>query len=346
MDIFISLLFLALGVINPFFSAIVYYLSQESITNLIEKNYKAAQRLRELKLEYDELINSFIILELISYLISYTFLFKIITINNYFGYFDFNLFLIIGIFFIIIVLFFRFLFQSIGIKFTDFLAGFLSYPIYLISLILKPITILLKFLNKAIVGNPNVEESRDEITELVETAHEEGALDTDEYRILKNIMHFSEILVSDVMTPRTVVFSCSCEKTVNELINVPEIKMYSRFPVWEGESIDDGIIGYVMSKDVLLAALNGKGMLKMRDFVRDIHFIYENIELDTALERFLNRRQHVFMVIDEYGGIEGLITMEDVLETILGVEIVDEVDKVVDLRHLAKQRRDSRIASL
>jgi CBS domain containing-hemolysin-like protein len=121
--------------------------------------------------------------------------------------------------------------------------------------------------------------------------------------------------------------------------------MYSRFPIWEGESLDDGIIGYVMSKDILLAALKGKGATKLRDFCREVYFIPENAELDTTLERFLNRRQHLFVVVDEYGGIEGLITMEDVLETMLGAEIVDEVDKVVDLRLLAKQRRDNRIAS-
>jgi CBS domain containing-hemolysin-like protein len=346
MEIFISLLIFILGVISPFFSAIVYYLSQETISNLIEKNYKVAQRLRELKLDYDELINSFVILEFISYLVSYTLIIKLILIDNYFGTPDFNFVIIANIIFIILLLFFRFLFQAIGIKFADFFAGSISFPIYLFSIIIKPITLILKLLNKAIVGSPNVEESRDEISELVESAHEEGAIDPDEYRILKNIMHFNEILVSDVMTPRTVIFSCSGDKTVNDLVKVSELQMYSRFPVWEGESVDDGIIGYVMSKDVLLAALNGKGLMKMRDFVREIYFIPENAELDTALERFLNRRQHMFMVVDEYGGIEGLITMEDVLETILGVEIVDEVDKVVDLRHLAKQRRDSRIASL
>jgi len=101
-----------------------------------------------------------------------------------------------------------------------------------------------------------------------------------------------------------------------------------------------------MSKDVLLAALNDKVGLKLRDLYREVYFIPESAQLDDVLERFLNRRQHLFMVVDEYGGMEGLITMEDVLETILGTEILDEADKVADLRQLAKQRRDSRIAGL
>lgn len=328
------------------FSAVIYYLSQETINELIEKNYRTAQRLRSLKTDYDELVNSYIIFEFIAYFISFIAL-TLFLINNYYSESNFlNVFLIVSVTFVLSLIFFRFLLQSIGIKFADTIAASFSFLMLVTSKSISPITSILKLLNRAIVGSPNVEESRDELSELVESAHEEGAIEPSEYRILKNIMHFNEILVSDVMTPRTVVFSCAADRAVDEILDTPELKMYSRFPIWEGDSVDDGIIGYIMSKDIFLAALKGKGASKLRDFNREIYFIPENAELDTALERFLNRRQHMFMVVDEYGGIEGLITMEDVLETMLGVEIVDEVDKVVDLRQLAKQRRDSRIASL
>jgi len=125
-----------------------------------------------------------------------------------------------------------------------------------------------------------------------------------------------------------------------------ELMQYSRFPIWEGNSLDDDVVGYVLSADILRAALTGKSNTKLRSLSREVYIIPENAELDDALDMFLRRRQHQFVVVDEYGGVEGLITMEDVLETILGVEIVDEVDKVVDLRMVAKQRRDKRIASL
>ncbi len=343
MEIFLSILFLFIGTIHPLFSAVIYYLSQDTISDLIEKNYKSAQRLRTLKVEFDELVNPYIIWEFIFYSIS---VFLLLKFMDFQSNIDPLLNTAIFVLFIISLVILRFFMQATGIKLANQLAPALSGMIYSIYFISKPLTYVINILNKSIVGKPDVEESRDEISELVESAHEEGAIDTEEYRILKNIMNFSEILVSDVMTPRTVIFSCSSDLTVDELAAMQELQMYSRFPVWEGDAIDDGIIGYAMSKDVLIAALNGKGNLKVKDFVREIYFIPENAELDTALERFLNRRQHMFMVVDEYGGIEGLITMEDVLETILGVEIVDEVDKVVDLRQLAKQRRDSRIASL
>lgn len=346
MDIPLSILLLTVGAFSPFFSAVIYYLSQETINKLIENNYKAAQRLRNLKNDYDELINSFIIFELIAYILSYAFLAQSIQNEIFIGFAEPITFIIATAIFILTVLTLRFFLQALGIRFADSVAGSLSFLINAHSILLMPVTGLFKIMNSAIVGIPNAEESRDEISELVESAHEEGAIEPSEYRILKNIMHFSEILVSDVMTPRTVAFSCAADRTVDEVLNLPELMMYSRFPIWEGDSVDDGIIGYVMSKDIFLAALKGKGGVTIRDFNREIYFIPENAELDTALERFLNRRQHMFMVVDEYGGIEGLITMEDVLETMLGVEIVDEVDKFVDLRQLAKQRRDSRIASL
>jgi CBS domain containing-hemolysin-like protein len=189
------------------------------------------------------------------------------------------------------------------------------------------------------------EEAREELEALVETAREEGALDAGEYRIMTNIMRLSSIEVSDVMTPRLVVFSLPETLTVGDAVKRPELQMYSRFPVHGGGSLDD-VTGYVMTKDVLRAALAGRHAVELGKLKREVHFIPENVSLDQALEQFLQRRQHLFMVVDEYGGVEGLIAMEDVMETMLGAEIVDEADHVIDLRALAKQRRDARVAQL
>ena len=140
-----------------------------------------------------------------------------------------------------------------------------------------------------------------------------------------------------------MVFSVPSTKTVAEVALLPELQMYSRFPVWEGDSID-GVIGYALTKDVLRAALDGRRNRTLDRLVRQANFIPDNATLEKALEQFLQGRQHMFVVVDEYGGIEGLVTMEDVLETMLGTEIMDEADRVVDLRDLAKSRRDKRVA--
>ena len=106
------------------------------------------------------------------------------------------------------------------------------------------------------------------------------------------------------------------------------------------------MVGYVTTKEVFYAALVGDSKRPLTDFVRKIGFIPENAELGKAFDLLVARQQHLFIVVDEYGGIEGLLTMEDVLETILGVEIVDEADKVTDLRLLAKTKRDARIKTI
>ena len=203
-------------------------------------------------------------------------------------------------------------------------------------------SILTRLLVKA-SGKENDDTSLEEISGLVEEAREEGSIDAGEYRLMTNVMKFNNVLVSDVMTPRVVLFSCRADMIVEETLKLPELQVYSRFPIWVGDSIDDKVVGYVTTKEVFNAALNGKNNITLQQLARSIHFIPENAELGTVLEELLRNKQQLYLVVDEYGGIEGLITMEDVLETILGVEIIDEADKIADLRQLAKQKREERI---
>ncbi len=340
MEIYTCILLLIFGFQAVFFFAVISELSLDDISRISESDYKAAQKLQKLQSEFSYNVNSFQIIELITFFASIPLFYLFIEKYNTFP----ELISIYVAFFILSLLLLKYLVQAFGLKYSSKVAQNLSGIIYFYDAMISPITNLLIFLNELIAGDKIDEASREDIKELVETAREEGSIDPGEYRILKNIMNFSQVFVSDVMTPRTVIFSFESGRTIDDVINLPEIQMYSRFPIWEGESLDDGVIGYVMSKDILQAKLMGKGASKLRDFAREVFFIPENTPLDTTLSRFLNRRQHLFVVVDEYGGIEGIITMEDVVETMLGVEIVDEVDKVVDLRQLAKQRRDSRIA--
>ncbi len=236
--------------------------------------------------------------------------------------------------------------SALGERTADHALRFVSVGILTTSLLATPFIWAhraLIALTKPRTREEEEEEAREELEALVETAREEGALDAGEYRIMTNIMRLSSIEVSDVMTPRTVVSSLNAKHTVGDVIKLPELQMFSRMPVYDGDDLDD-VVGYVMTKDILRAALAGRNSVQLAKLKRDVAFIPENIALDQALEQFLQKRQHLFMVVDEYGGVEGLITMEDVLETMLGAEIIDEADHVVDLRALAKQRRDARIA--
>lgn len=248
--------------------------------------------------------------------------------------------LAISLFLVIII---KTLISAIGERYAERLTSSTYAYLRLLSILIYPLSVLLVRLGTVINPPMTESEQREEFDALVDTAREEGTLDDGEYRIFKSIMNFSEIRVADIMTPRSVVFSVPSSKTVAEVALMPELQMYSRFPVWEGDSID-GVIGYALTKDVLRAALDGRRNRTMDRIVRQANFIPDNATLEKALEQFLQGRQHMFVVVDEYGGIEGLVTMEDVLETMLGAEIVDEADRVVDLRELAKSRRDKRVA--
>jgi CBS domain containing-hemolysin-like protein len=309
----------------------------ENIDNSINKKNS---ELQELKLNYDDTSNAFSAIEMCAYSI-YATLSSVLLFSIYNDWFIFLYYLPIT--FILIILLRTVSYslgvrtaQTVGIKLVGFLKfyRFINYPFYM----------LIKFIKMKIQGDKSDEISLEELSAIVDNVCEEGSLGFGELKILKNVMKFREVYVSDIMTPRTVIFNLSADSLVSEVVNSPEIQMYSRFPIRDGESLDDGVVGYVMSKDVFKAALDAKGDLKLRELAREVNFVPENGELDVALDLFLKRKQHLFMVVDEYGGIEGLLTMEDVIETILGSEIVDEADRVVDLREFAKQRRDKRIA--
>lgn len=340
--IIINILVILVGSICALFSAIITNFSLEQQNEVFNKLTKRAERLRTLKLEDEKANLAYNLFEMLLYVISCVMTGYVVhQLTEDFQYIFYSIIII----FVFIVLLRTFL-HSIGKRYANYLAYHFANFLYVLYKIFKPFAYPIKLIKNKI-GVEIVEDAAiEELNDLLETAHEEGSIESDEYRILKNIIHFSEVLVSDVMTPRTVIFSCEANLTVSEVLKYPEIKMYSRIPIWEGESLDDGILGYVMTKDILYSIISGKTSTKLKDLARNIEYIPENAQLDVALERFLQLQQHIFLVVDEYGGIEGLITMEDVIETILGVEIIDEADKVADLRELAKSLRNRRIQQL
>jgi CBS domain containing-hemolysin-like protein len=325
-----------------FLFGIVDSLTKEELQLLAEINPKKTLKLKQTHNNFNKNYSGFELIELILLFIS------IISLSNYLISYQINF--IISIVAIVIIGFSYYMFRALVISFGErnsnrFALKF-SLILYIVHLLTNPLVELIEKMTRQIKGKTETEESINEIHELFETAREEGSLDADEYRLLKNIMNFSEVLVMDVMTPRTVIFSFNANKEVSEVVNNPELQTFSRFPIWDGVSLDDKIVGYVLSKDIFGAALNNELNKPLKNFARDVYIIPETADLSVALEKFLKRRQHLFLVVDEYGNVSGLITMEDVLETILGVEILDEADKVTDLRKLAVEKRNNRIKSI
>jgi CBS domain containing-hemolysin-like protein len=138
------------------------------------------------------------------------------------------------------------------------------------------------------------------------------------------------------MTPRTVMFSLQQDMTVGELLKRHRVLPYSRMPIY-AETTDD-IKLFVLRNEVLMAAAQDRHDTPLQELARPLHSIPEGMTVDTVLNEFTTRQQHMFLVFDEYGGTAGIITMEDAVESLIGVEITDESDLVADLRELAQQR--------
>jgi CBS domain containing-hemolysin-like protein len=147
------------------------------------------------------------------------------------------------------------------------------------------------------------------------------------------------------MTPRTVTFMMPLEATIADLLAKQENQTFSRVPLYDGSR--DRVSGYILQNDVLRALANGGDRnAPLSKFKRDISFIPETASVGAALRQIVANAEHIAVVADEHGGIAGLVTLEDLTETVLGVEIVDESDQVVDLRKAAINLRDRRLERL
>mgnify|MGYP000181983720 CR=1 FL=1 len=178
--------------------------------------------------------------------------------------------------------------------------------------------------------------SREEFTAMAELGEEEGVFEEKESRILRNLFRFNSLRVQDVMTPRTVVFDLPEGKTIGEVVEEHDEFRFSRIPVYDDDP--DDVTGYVLKDEILLRAAQEEHEVSLEEMAREILVVRENLPLPDLLERLLDRLEHIALVVDEYGGVAGVVSMEDVVETLLGLEIVDEADSVEDMQALARKQ--------
>jgi len=178
--------------------------------------------------------------------------------------------------------------------------------------------------------------SREEFTAMAELGEEEGVFEEKESRILRNLFRFNSLRVKDVMTPRTVIFNLPEETTIGDVVEEHDEFRFSRIPVYDDDP--DDITGYVLKDEMLLRAAQEEFDVSLAEISRDILVVHETLPLPDLLERLLDRLEHIALVVDEYGGVAGVVTMEDVVETLLGLEIVDEADSVEDMQALARKQ--------
>ena len=221
------------------------------------------------------------------------------------------------------------------------LAGLAARFVRLLVVVLYPLIWVSEQITKLITGGkPAHPFNLEEFAALADVGVEAGHIEAGESRIVKNVFRFRELHVEAIMTPRTVVFALSREMTVDEALAEHPTPPFSRIPIY-GDNRDD-IHAFVLKTELLSAKLAGRGEAKLRDIGRPLEAVSEKTTLEVVLERLLDSRLHLLLVIDEFGGLAGLVTLEDVVETLLGLEIVDEGDQTADLRKLARQRWEER----
>jgi len=182
--------------------------------------------------------------------------------------------------------------------------------------------------------------SREDFTVMTDIAHEEGVFEKSESTIIKNLLRFDEVLVKDVMTPRAVMKIASEKKTISEFFQDNPKMRFSRIPV-HGEKLDH-IDGFVLKDTILEEMVNNNGDIPLSDIKREILITERNTPIPKLFDTLIKKREHVALVVDEYGSVSGLVTMEDVIETLLGLEIMDESDNVADLQELARKNWEKR----
>ena len=195
---------------------------------------------------------------------------------------------------------------------------------------------VLKMITKLFGGHGEGEGvSRAELVAMAQIGSETGQIEDDESRILQNLFMFKSSKVRDIMTPRTVVYALSQNTGVDEFLTEAMPKPFSRVPVFENER--DHITGFVLKSDIMSVKLHGKDEgKKLTDFIRDIKAVSENDSIYDAFKTMTQEKQQLMLVVDDFGGMAGVVSMEDVVETLLGMEIVDEADSNEDMQVLAR----------
>lgn len=221
------------------------------------------------------------------------------------------------------------------------LAGLATRFVRLLIVTLYPLIWISERLTTLITGGrPAHPFSLEEFAALADVGVEAGHIDADESRIVKNVFRLRELQVQAIMTPRTVVFALPREMTIDEALAVHPNPPFSRIPIYR-ETHDD-VRAFVLKTDMLRQKLDGRGDRPLDEIGREIQAVSEKASLEAVLERLIDSRQHILLVLDEFGGLAGLVSLEDVVETLLGLEIVDEGDQIDDLRKLARQRWEER----
>ena len=227
--------------------------------------------------------------------------------------------------------------KTIGSRHWKKLMGFTTRALRLIIIVLFPIVWVVEKLSKTIAEDEDeAAVSREEVAAMADMAEDEEVIDEDENKIIQNVIKLDDVKAEDVMTPTTVAAIAPEQMTLKEFYRDKAYSHFSRIPVYSDS--DEYITGYVLRSEALELLTEDKFNMTLGEIKRDIVMYKEEMPVSEIWDSMLRNKRHIACVIDEYGSFQGIITLEDIIETIVGLEIMDERDDVADMRQLALDR--------
>jgi len=238
---------------------------------------------------------------------------------------------------VLILVFSEIIPKTIGTSHWKSLMGFATRTISVLIVVLYPIVICVETLQKLITPKSSETSiSREEVGAMADVAEESGELDEDENEIIQNIITIDEIKAEEVMTPRVVAAIAPESMTIKAFYKDKRYLHHSRIPVYADN--DEYITGYILRIEALQLMAEDRFDVRLSEIRRDIPAFQEDTSIDVIWDEMLQNKEQIAAIINEYGSFQGILTMEDVIETILGDEIVDERDAVEDMQQLARER--------
>jgi len=231
--------------------------------------------------------------------------------------------------------------KTIGARYWRKLALVSAQIIFWMIIVTYPLVIISEFITKLFSKNKDDQKtSREEISAMADIGTQEGIFEEKQNKIIQNLIRLKSIKAMEIMTPRVVVAMANENMSLNDFAKGKEFLHYSRIPVYSVNI--DNISGYILRKNVFEKLTEGNSHLTLKDIIREIVAVPETIQLLDIWEILLQKKEHIALIIDEYGGMAGIVTLEDIIETLLGLEIVDEKDSIADMQQYARERWHNR----
>jgi CBS domain containing-hemolysin-like protein len=334
--IIVILALLIISFICSVMEAVILSISRPYIQLLIDRKSRSGRLLLKLKEKIEEPISAILTLNTISHTVgaavSGALALKIFG-SEWMALFSAVLTLLILIFSEIIP-------KTLGAQYWKQLGPLSAYVLKGMIFILKPFIVPIHLISRLFSrDNPAARISKGEVINYIRIGHLQGVIKSSEFEIVENLFQLQSIRVKEIMTPRTVVFWLNPNQLIENIHKEHGDLQFSRMPLYNAQ--ENTVEGVVLRRDIMNRIVRGKTHIKLKSLAQSPKFVIETISVYRLLNQLISEKAHLAIVINEFGDFTGIVTIEDAIETLLGREIVDESDKVTDMREFARKKHRS-----